>query len=277
MRCVRPAFTTSVELVGLGPQRRGQVLERGDQVGDDGLGGGQVDGRGEHVVGRLAGVDVVVGVTCLAGLTRGCAPPAGRSPRWRSCSTRCPSRSGTRRPGTGRRGRRRHHLGGRGWHRRAPSTPHVPGRGVDPAASALISPRARMRRRWMGRPEIGKFSTARWVWAPHARRPGRAPPPWSRARSGSARLQPWCWFYPARPAMSRTDGQAASHARRQHPDQRAALVARSSAARCRASPASGWSRSAVPSRRCASAAPPRSSSALRATVLQLASASSFAW
>ena len=34
-------------------------------------------------------------------------PRASRSPRWRSCSSRCRSRSGRRRSGTGRRGRRR--------------------------------------------------------------------------------------------------------------------------------------------------------------------------
>src|SRR5581483_12167456 len=39
-----------------------QVLQRGDQVVADRGGGGDVDRGGEDVVGRLAGVDVVVGV-----------------------------------------------------------------------------------------------------------------------------------------------------------------------------------------------------------------------
>ncbi len=40
------------------------------------------------------------------------------------------------------------------------------------AASAFTSASARMRRRLIGRPEIGKFSTARWVCAPHLAAPG---------------------------------------------------------------------------------------------------------
>ena len=61
--------------------------------------GGHVDRRGEHVVGRLRGVHLVVRVHRLG---RGARPRGGRSPRWRSCWWTCPSRSGTCRPGTGR-------------------------------------------------------------------------------------------------------------------------------------------------------------------------------
>src|SRR3546814_2629159 len=40
----------------------GQVAERGQEVVAGGAGRGDVDGRGEHVVGRLRRVDLVVGV-----------------------------------------------------------------------------------------------------------------------------------------------------------------------------------------------------------------------
>src|SRR5207237_10536852 len=43
-------------------QGLGQLLQRGDEVVDDLVRGGQVDGRREHVVGRLRRVDVIVGV-----------------------------------------------------------------------------------------------------------------------------------------------------------------------------------------------------------------------
>ena len=88
------------ELLGLRRERRGEQLERRQQLVDDPVERGQVHRRREHVVRRLAHVDVVV---------RRARPRrrGRRSPRWRSCSTRCPSRSGRRRSGTGRRARRR--------------------------------------------------------------------------------------------------------------------------------------------------------------------------
>src|SRR5690606_14343374 len=50
------------ELLGLAFQGAGEGVERGQQVADHGGGGGDVDGGGEDVVGRLRGVDVVVRV-----------------------------------------------------------------------------------------------------------------------------------------------------------------------------------------------------------------------
>ncbi|OEI69339.1 ribosomal protein S5 [Curtobacterium sp. ER1/6] len=48
-------------------ERRGEVLERGDEGADEGLGDGDVHRRGEDVVRRLRGVDVVVRVDVRAG------------------------------------------------------------------------------------------------------------------------------------------------------------------------------------------------------------------
>ena len=76
------------------------ALERGQQRVRRLVERGEVHGAREDVVGRLAHVHVVVGVRALAGEVRD-------APRWRSCSTTCPSRSGRRRSGTGRRARRR--------------------------------------------------------------------------------------------------------------------------------------------------------------------------
>ena len=82
-----------------------QVLQRRQQVLDHAPAAPTTLDRGrDHVVGTLAEVDVVVG------MHRACrrrARPAWRSPRWHSCCSRCPSRSGTRRSGTARRARRR--------------------------------------------------------------------------------------------------------------------------------------------------------------------------
>ena len=60
---------------------------------------GEVDGRREHVVGRLRRVDVVVRVDRRS---RAARRRARRSPRSCSCSTTCPTRSGRRRSGSGR-------------------------------------------------------------------------------------------------------------------------------------------------------------------------------
>src|SRR5690606_25598602 len=50
------------ELLALALQGGGEVVEGGDELLSDGRGGRDVDRGGEDVVGRLAGVDVVVGV-----------------------------------------------------------------------------------------------------------------------------------------------------------------------------------------------------------------------
>jgi hypothetical protein len=57
-----PALDHVGELVGLAGQRQLEVLQRRDQFADDRARRGDVDGRGEDVVGRLRGVHVVVRV-----------------------------------------------------------------------------------------------------------------------------------------------------------------------------------------------------------------------
>ncbi len=174
IRWVRPAFTTVGELRRLRLQRPGQVRQRGQQVVDDRGGGGQVDRGGEDVVAGLGGVHVVVRVH-LAGPARGW--PGWRSPRWRSCSTRCPSRSGTRRSGTGRRSRRRPRARRRRRSRSATFASSTPSSALTSAAAPLIWASARI---WAGsspRPEIGKFSTARWVCARHSASAGTSTSP----------------------------------------------------------------------------------------------------
>jgi hypothetical protein len=57
-----PGFDGLVELKGFLAQRDGQVVERRHQLVDDVHHRRHVDGRGEHVVGRLRCVDVVVRV-----------------------------------------------------------------------------------------------------------------------------------------------------------------------------------------------------------------------
>ena len=96
----------------------------------------------EGVVARLAGVDVVVGVYVGPGPRR----RASRSPRWRSCWSWCPSRSGRRRSGTRRRARRRRPRRPR---RRSPSAGRRRGRRARRsrvAAAALTRPSAWIRR-----------------------------------------------------------------------------------------------------------------------------------
>ena len=48
--------------VGLGLERAGEMVERGDQVVQQRTGDGHVHRGGEYIVGRLRGVDVVIGV-----------------------------------------------------------------------------------------------------------------------------------------------------------------------------------------------------------------------
>ncbi len=65
-RCIHqvraPGLHDLGELDALALQRRGQMGKRGDEVVDDRLRRGDMDRGGEHVIGRLRGVDVVVGV-----------------------------------------------------------------------------------------------------------------------------------------------------------------------------------------------------------------------
>ena len=72
--------------------------------------GADVHRRGNHVVGALLHVDVIVGMdrVLAAALAGGRSRwPGRRSPRWRSCWSRCPSRSGKYRRRTARRACRR--------------------------------------------------------------------------------------------------------------------------------------------------------------------------
>ena len=131
--------------------------------------------RREHVVGRLAAVDVIVGMhrpVAAERLTGESGWRGWRSPRWRSCWCACPSRSGTRpretrRPRRRRRLRRRRRRSGRparcrsrpapGWCRRRRASP-ARRRGSRRAASG--GPRRRQSRSAGGR---------RSVAAPHRR------------------------------------------------------------------------------------------------------------
>src|SRR5690606_308924 len=57
-----PGLDHGRELVGLGLQREPEVPQCRQELVEHPVGGRQVDGGGEHVVGGLGGVDVVVGV-----------------------------------------------------------------------------------------------------------------------------------------------------------------------------------------------------------------------
>ena len=99
---------------------------------------------------------------------------ASRSPRWRSCSTRCPSRSGRRRSGTGRRARRA---------------------AISSAAAAIRSASVGVEQPELG---VGARGGALDAAEPaHDRRPARARPrrgssrrPWSSRRPTAARSGP---------------------------------------------------------------------------------------
>ena len=88
-----------VELLRLRLERRAEQVERGQQVVDDLVERGEVHGGREDVVRAT--------VPCSRRRSRARRRRrASRAPRSRSCSTRCRSRSGRRRSGTGRRARR---------------------------------------------------------------------------------------------------------------------------------------------------------------------------
>ena len=182
MRCVRPDFTTSANSTALRLEGAREVLERRDQVADDARGRGDVHRRREHVVGRLRRVDVVVGVHGPAECARW---RASRAPRWCSCSTTCPSRSGRRRSGSGRRApRRRPRPRRRRWRRRCrPSS--TPSSAFAGAAAFLMRASASMWRARGGCRRSG--SSRRHAGSARGRAPGRAraPRPSCRARCGS--------------------------------------------------------------------------------------------
>ena len=103
IRWVRPGLHQPGELLGLALEAGGEHVEGGQQVVGDGERRGDVDRGREGVVAGLAGVDVVVGVHVGPAARR----RGWRSPRWRSCWSWCPTRSGRRRSGTRRRARPR--------------------------------------------------------------------------------------------------------------------------------------------------------------------------
>ncbi len=153
------------ELLLLGDERGVEPLEGGQQVVLDGHRGRQLERGRDRVVRALAAVDVVVRVDLPAaepGARRG-----GRRPRSCSCWSRCRSRSGRRRSGTGRRARRRRPRAPRPAIAAATSASSRPSSPFVSAAASLTSASARRKRRGSRGPEIGKLRTARWVEAPY--------------------------------------------------------------------------------------------------------------
>ena len=90
-----------------------------------------------------------------------------RAPRSCSCSTRCRSRSGTRPPGSGRGARRRRSPRPRTGSPRPARRSSTPSSAFTVAAAALTRAMACTCSASSVAPLIGKFSTARWVWARH--------------------------------------------------------------------------------------------------------------
>ena len=181
IRWVRPDFTSPENSSALARRLSCEDGERGLQVLDDRLRGGDVDRRREGVVARLAGVDVVVGVDVGAGaggeagehlvhVHVGAGARAGLEDVDREV-VEVLARGDA--------------AGGRPRSRRPAPRSTTPSRPLVRAAACLTSASARTSRGSSGVPLIGKFSTARWVWARHSASAGTAPRPSSRARSGS--------------------------------------------------------------------------------------------
>ncbi len=81
IRCVRPILIELVPTLGLFVERVGQTVERGHELVFDRHARRDVHGRGKRVVGRLAHVDVIVGMH-RAGLALATHRLAGKL-RWR--------------------------------------------------------------------------------------------------------------------------------------------------------------------------------------------------
>ncbi len=139
-----------------------EVVERGDEVADERARHGDVHRGREHVVRRLRGVDVVVRVHGRAELRRS---RGSRAPRSCSCSSWCPSRSGRCRPGTGRGGAPAMISSAAATIESAISGATMPSSLLTIAAARLMRARATICAGSRPDPEIGKFSTARWVCA----------------------------------------------------------------------------------------------------------------
>lgn len=183
IRWVRPALTTSRHSSALRSSAAASTSRPGSRLLDHRLGGGDVDGGGEDVVGGLGGVDVVVGV-------HGAAQPGAGEVGDHLVGVHVRGGAG---PGLEHVDREVgvvpavDDLLRRGRDRVRDVLLEDPEPALAMAAARLTCPRAAM---WCGerpRPEIGKFSTARWVWADQRASRGPGPPPWCRARCGSPR------------------------------------------------------------------------------------------
>ena len=155
-----------------------------------------VDAGREDVVARLAGVDVIVrmdrpprrsvarvAITSLAFMLLLVPEPV-----WNTSIRNSSSAS-------------RRHLFSGGADRLGHVRFGIPSSPFTCAAAALITPSAAMCAGSSPCPEMGKFSTARWVVARHlAWRAGRGPRPSNRARSGGQPRPSWAG--PRRPCVA---------------------------------------------------------------------------
>ena len=142
MRWVRPAFTTSANSSAL----RSSASARCSRAGTSSLDAAAARRRGSPSGTRRC-CDCEA-LTWSFGWTARAESRGGersRSPRWRSCWSRCPSRSGTRRAGTRRHAARRRR---RRRRRRSPRPSPARARrvGVGPGGGALDQARAAIRR-----------------------------------------------------------------------------------------------------------------------------------
>ena len=149
------------ELLRLCLQRRGEAVDRRQQVVVDLAERGQVHGGGEDVVGRLAHVDVVVGVRPVAGEV---------GDHLVGVHVRRGARPGLegRRSGTGRRARPRRPRRPPAAIRSARSASSSSSSALTRAAAALSRPSQRITGVGIGCPETGKFSTAFIVSSPQS-------------------------------------------------------------------------------------------------------------
>ena len=98
----------------------------------------------------------------------GCAPEASRAPRWRSCSTTCPSPSGRRRWGTARRASPAAIASAARAIFSASEASSSPSSAFARAAAPLTRPSQRTTGSGTRSPETGKFATALVVSPPHS-------------------------------------------------------------------------------------------------------------
>ena len=177
------------------------------------------------------------------------ASPGWRSPRSCSCSSTCPSRSGTRRSGNWSSHWPLATSAAASWMAAATSSGSTPSSRFTIDAAPLIDASAPMSARSIRSPEIGKLSTARCVCAPHRAAAGTRTSPIVSCsmRNSSAAMTPTYGAVPmtdARlhrapaPRPGRHAVPPAHHRRRAHASRPpAARSSRSSPRRSRSSPA----------------------------------------